>query len=89
MPMDRRDRLCRIIRELSQCAPRFEVMIGNHCDVDPFICERGDALRFMTDEGLEIVARYLVQDRASTNRNNARNRAIYSRNQSALRAAAE
>lgn len=83
--LDRRDRLCNIIRALSQREPSFTVTIGNNCAVNPF--QRfgpqrdPDALEYLTDEGLEVVARFLVQKRASTNRLNERNRA--------LRAAAE
>lgn len=84
--MNRRDRLTTIIRALSQREPTLTVTIGNHCQVNPFLRfgpqKDPDALAYMTEEGLEIVARFLVEDRACTNRNNERNRAL-------LRAAAE
>lgn len=76
--LSRRDRLCNIIRALSRRNPRFEVVVGNNCPVSPFPVSNWvkgpDTLRYLTEEGLEITARFLIRDRAATNRNNERNR---------------
>ncbi len=79
MTLSRRDRLSNIIIGLSlgwPYGPRFTVGIGNNCPVSPFKDQGRPTLDMLTEEGLEITARFLIRDRASTKRRNEENRRL-------------
>ena len=77
MPLTRRDRLCNIIMNLTEWPrhPNFTVQTGYESTTSVFGQGR-KTLKYITDDGLEETALFLVRERASANRMNERNRQV-------------
>lgn len=70
MPLTRRDRLCNIIMNLTEWPrhPNFTVQTGYESTTSVFGQGR-KTLKYITDDGLEETALFLVRERFSRNRN--------------------
>ena len=89
--LTRRDRLSNIIMNLSgnwPYQPDFRVRTGYESTTSVF-GQGLKTLQFITEEGLEITAREMVQNRIWANRRDAENRRIAARTRPAFAQAAE